>query len=124
MIRAERDDQAFLADWKVDRTHTRVLRAPEAPEALIAYIVFISKPIRLTRTYLLLASKGGRALEWLAQPGTNVWLIPHRLAIREWAKEGLGSSQDIYDRILPIGEVLEPSLAIEAAMTHIDHHQR
>jgi transcriptional regulator with XRE-family HTH domain len=117
--RAERDDQAFVADWKVDRTHTRVLPAPNAPEALIAYTIIISKPTPLTRTYLILASKGGQPLQWLAQPGTNVWLIPHQLAIQESAKEGARTSHDMYDHMLPLGETLEPSLAIEAALTHI-----
>jgi hypothetical protein len=66
--------------------------------------------------------QGGKPLQWLAQPGTNVWLIPHQLAIQEWAKEGLGTSKDMYDRMLPIGETLDPSLAIQAALTHIRHH--
>jgi hypothetical protein len=91
-IRAERDDQAFLSDWAIGPTRTRVLTDPDSPEALIAYTIHITKPLDLTRTYLLLASKGGQPLAWLAEPGTNIWLIPHELAIREWAKEGAGAA--------------------------------
>lgn len=99
-------------------SHPRAPRA-DVHEALIAYTVFIGRPVSLIRTCLLLASKGGQPLAWLAQPGTNVWLIPHELAIREWAREEAGASRDVYDRMLPLGEVLEPSLAIEAALTYI-----
>jgi hypothetical protein len=48
-----------------------------------------------------------------------VWLIPQQLVLREWAKEFAGTSRDMYDRMLPLGETLEPSLAIEAALTLI-----
>jgi len=53
---------------------------------------------------------------------------PRRAGCRRWcevsrtcgrAKEGAGTSHDMYDRMLPLGETLEPSLAIEAALTHI-----
>jgi hypothetical protein len=43
--------------------------------------------------------------------------------MREWAKEGAGAAMDVYDRMLPLGEVLEPSLAIEAALRHIGQEE-
>ncbi|HEY4827879.1 MAG TPA: hypothetical protein VIH85_13975 [Solirubrobacteraceae bacterium] len=108
--RASQQDQDFLADWKIaTTTRARVLLAPDATDALVAYTIDITRPIALTRTYLILASKNERALEWLAKPGTSVWLIPHPVAIPEWAKEGAGTRRDMYDRMLPLGEVLEPA---------------
>ena len=121
--RAAQDDQTFLADWKPESTHTRVLLDPERSEALVAYTIHITRPQAITRTYLLLASSGGQPLAWLAQPGTHVWLIPHHLATQQWAKEGAGAAADIYDRMLPLGEVTDPGLAIEASLQHIRYRE-
>ena len=98
-------------------SHPRAPRA-DVHEALIAYTVFIGRPVSLIRTCLLLASKGGQPLAWLAQPGTNVWLIPHELAIREGPEKRLAPAGTCTTDA-PAREVLEPSLAIEAALTYI-----
>jgi hypothetical protein len=50
--RAAQDDQTFLADWKPETTHTRVLLDPERSDALVAYTIRIIKPIVIRRTYL------------------------------------------------------------------------
>lgn len=94
---------------------------PRAPEALIAYNVHVSKLISLIWTHLAPGQQQGEPLGWLAEPGTNVWLIPHKLAIQEWAKEGAGTADDVNSRMFPLGEVIESVLSIQHALRHIRH---
>jgi hypothetical protein len=117
--RAELDDDAFLDEWESGAPHAHTLLCPQAPEALFAFTVRVNRPIALTRTYLLLVSKQARILFFLRQRGATIWLVPHAVALREWAKEGTGTGYDLYSQALPVGVVTAPPVGLDAALGHV-----
>ena len=117
--RAELDDDAFLDEWESGAPHAHTLLCPQAPEALFAFTVRVNRPIALTRTYLLLVSKQARMLSFLRQRGATIWLVPHAVALREWAKEGTGTGYDLYSQALPVGLVTMPPAGLGAALIHV-----
>jgi hypothetical protein len=117
--RAELDDDSFLDEWESGAPHAHTLLCPQAPEALFAFTVRVNRPIALTRTYLLLVSKQARILSFLRQRGATIWLVPHAVALREWAKEGAGTGYDLYSQALPVGLVNAPPVGLDAALVHV-----
>ncbi len=117
--RAELDDDAFLDEWESGAPHAHTLLCPQAPEALFAFTVRVNRPIALTRTYLLLVSKQARMLSFLRQRGATIWLVPHVVALREWAKEGTGTGYELYSQALPVGLVTAPPVGLGAALGHV-----
>lgn len=117
--RAELDDDAFLEEWESGAPHAHTLLCPQAPEALFAFTVRVNRPITLTRTYLLLVSKQARILSLLRQRGATIWLVPHAVALREWAKEGTGTGYELYSQALPVGLVTAPPVGLDAALGHV-----
>ena len=73
----------------------------------------------MTRTFLLALSKTAHILTFLREPGATIWLVPQTVAMREWAKEGLGVFEDLYSRALPVGIVTAPPAGLEAALAHV-----
>jgi hypothetical protein len=117
--RAELDDDAFLDEWESGAPHAHTVLCPQAPEALFAFTVRVNRPIALTRTYLLLVSKQARILSFLRQRGATIWLVPHAVAVREWAKEGTGTGYELYSQALPVGLVTAPPVGLGAALGHV-----
>jgi hypothetical protein len=117
--RAELDDDAFLEEWESGAPHAHTLFCPQAPEALFAFTVRVNRPIALTRTYLLLVSKQARMLSFLRQRDATIWLVPHAVALREWAKEGAGTGYELYSQALPVGLVEMPPAGLGAALRHV-----
>jgi hypothetical protein len=117
--RAELEDDAFLEQWESGAPRAHTLFCPDAPEALFAFTVDVNRPIALTRTYLLLVSKQARMLSVVCQRGATIWLVPHAVALREWAKEGAGTGYDLYSRALPVGLVTTPPAGLAAALGHV-----
>ena len=117
--RAELGDDAFLEEWESGAPRAHTLFCPQAPEALFAFTVRVNRPIALTRTYLLLVSKQARMLSFLRQRGATIWLVPHAVALREWAKEGVGTGYDLYSQALPVGLVTTPPVGLDAALAHV-----
>lgn len=118
--RAELDDDAFLAEWQTgDPPYGRTILCPHAPQALFAYAVSIARPVALTRMFLLALTKTAHILTFLREPGATIWLVPQTVALREWAKEGLGVFEDLYSRALPVGIVTRPPAGLEAALEHV-----
>lgn len=117
--RAELDDDAFLDEWESGAPHAHTLLCPPAPEALFALTVRVNRPIALTRTYLLLVRKQARILSLLRQRGATIWLVPHAVALREWAKEGTGTGHELYSQALPVGLVTMPPAGLGAALAHV-----
>ena len=117
--RAELDDDAFLDEWESAAPRAHTLFCPQAPEALFAFTIRVNRPVALTRTYLLLVSKQARMLSLLRRPGATIWLVPHAVALREWAKEGAGTGYDLYSQALPVGLVTAPPAGLDAALGHV-----
>ena len=115
------DDQAFIADWELAPTRAWALLCPHAPEALLAYNIALNRPFPLRRTFLLLVAKQAHILALLQQPGTSLWLVPHHVAIREWANEGTGTGYDTWGESLPLGLVPAPIPSVQLALQHISH---
>lgn len=122
--RARLGDEAFAAEWETNPApHAHVLLCPHAPEAIYAYTVRAIRPAELTRTYLLLVSKHARILSFLRQPGATIWLVPQTVALREWAKEGLGIAYEVYSRALPVGVVDAPPAGLDSALEHVGYDE-
>lgn len=118
--RAELDDDAFLAEWQTgDPPYGRTVLCPHSPQALFAYTVSIARPVAVTRTFLLALSEAAHVLTFLREPGATIWLVPQAVALREWAKEGLGVFEDLYSRALPVGIVTASPAGLEAALAHV-----
>jgi hypothetical protein len=117
--RAELDDDAFLEEWESGAQRAHTLLCPQRPEALFAFTVCVNRPVALTRTYLLLVSKQARMLSLLRRPGATIWLVPHAVALREWAKEGAGTGYELHSQALPIGLVTTPPVGLGAALAHV-----
>ena len=117
--RVELDDDAFLDEWESGAPRAHTLFCPQAPEALFAFTVRVNRPIALTRTYLLLVSKQARMLSFLRQRGATIWLVPHAVALREWAKEGAGTGYELYSQALSVGLVTAPPVGLGAALGHV-----
>lgn len=77
------------------------------------------RPVKLTRTFLLLVSKHARILSLLFEPGSVICLVPQAVAIREWAKEGAGTADELLDHMLPVGQVEIPPRGLEQALEHV-----
>ncbi len=117
---AQLRDEQFAAQWQTKPTaRAHVLMCPFAPEALWAYRVEVLRPVKLERTYLLLVSKHAHVLSLLLKPGSIVWLVPQMVAMREWAREGLGTAYDLLSRALPVGRVTEPPRGLEQTLEHV-----
>lgn len=122
--RALLDDQSFLAQWQAGpHPHTRVLLCPHGPEAMLAYTIEVTRPIKLSRTFLLLISKQAAILSTLQQSGASVWLFPKDIALREGARQGKGSAYDIYSRALPLGAVTAPTTNLDIALKHVGYNR-
>ncbi len=113
-----RDDQEFLAKYEASAERLWAILSPEGPEALIGVQAAIKKPRRVRRTFLLLASRHAHILGPLTQPGSTLWLIPDRVAQREWVKEGAGSAYDLWRESLPVGQITAPIQAVQLALGH------
>jgi len=96
-----------------------VLLCPHAPEAICAYQVSVLRPVKLTRTFILLVSKHARILAVLREPGAVIWLVPQSVAMREWAREGAGTAYDLLRHALPVGTVETPPRGLERALSHV-----
>ena len=121
--RAELDNDAFLGEFESGAPRAHTLFCPDRPEALFAFTVCVDRPIAPTRTYLLLVSKQARMLSFLCQRGATICLVPHVVALREWAKEGTGTGYDLYSRALPVGLVTAArSRRVVRAMTQVTRH--
>jgi hypothetical protein len=113
-------EAAFAAAWETNPApHAHVLFCPHAPEALYAYQVSVLRPVTLTRTFLLPVSKHAHVLSLLREPGAVIWLVPQRVAIREWAREGVGSYEELVPHMLPVGQVQMPRRGLERALEHV-----
>jgi hypothetical protein len=118
--RARLDVNEFAFEWQTNAMPRAYgLLCPDAPEAIYAYNVEVLRPVKLTRTYLLLASKQARILAYLREPGTTIWLVPQAVAWREWAKEGLGTADDVFSRALPVGQVNTRPVHLDTVLRHI-----
>lgn len=120
--RAGLDDEQFAAQWETNPArHAHVLVCPHAPEATYAYQVRVLRPVKLTRTLLLLVSKHARILSLLLEPGAVIWLVPQAIAMREWASEGVGTADDLLAHALPVGQVKTPPRGLEQALGHFGY---
>jgi hypothetical protein len=118
-------DEQVAAQWRIDpvaRAH--VVMCPHAPEAVWAYHVTVLGPIALTRTYLLLVSKHAHVLSLLRESDSVVWLVQQSVAMREWAREGLGTAYDLLSHALPVGLVTAPPRGLEQALEHVGFRER
>ena len=55
----------------------------------------------------------------LRQRGVTIWLVPHAVALREWAQEGAGTGYEPYSQALPVGLVTAPLTGLDAALGHV-----
>jgi hypothetical protein len=55
----------------------------------------------------------------LRQRGATIWLVPHAVALREWAQEGAGTGYEPYSQALPVGLVTAPLTGLDAALGHV-----
>ena len=118
--RARLGDEEFVAHWATNPApHAHVLLCPHAPEAIYAYQVSVLRPVKLTRTFLLLVSKHARILSLLLEPGAVIWLVPQSIALREWAREGAGTAYDLLRHALPVGTVDTPPRGLMQALEHV-----
>ncbi|MGO9499246.1 MAG: hypothetical protein ACLQA5_21425 [Solirubrobacteraceae bacterium] len=120
--RAGLGDEGFAARWETNPApHAHVLLCPHAPEAIYTYQVSVRRPVKLTRTFLLLVSKHAPILSLLLEPGAVIWLVPQWVAIREWAREGTGSAGDLLAHALPVGRVDTTPHGLEQALEHVGY---
>ena len=123
--RARLEDEQFARRWQTDpvpRAH--VILCPHAPEAIWAYHLVVRRPVKLERTYLLLFSKHAPILSFLEQSGSVIWLVPETVAVREWAREGLGTADELVACALPVGAVQAPLPGLEMALEHVGYRAR
>ena len=81
------------------------------------------RPVKLTRTFLLLVSKHARILSLLLEPGAVIWLVPQTVAMREWAREGVGTAYDLLSHALRVGRVEARPRGLEEALEHVGHRE-
>jgi hypothetical protein len=118
--RARVGDEEFAASWETNPApHAHVLLCPHAQEAIYAYQVSVLRPVKLTRTFLLLVSKQAKILALLLEPGAVIWLVPQTIAVREWAREGAGTAHDLLRHALPVGTVDRRPRGLEQALAHV-----
>jgi hypothetical protein len=120
--RASNEDVA--AGVEVSQIAATTFLCPDGPEALLAYTIQLSRPWELRRTFLLMLSTRLDIYAALTRPGTTIWLVPHRTAIREWAREDTGTANDVWHESLPIAQTTSDSLAIAHALQHIANTTR
>jgi hypothetical protein len=119
-LRERLDDDEFLAQWESSpASAARVVMDPASPQALLRYTLVIERPERVERRFLFLVHKLAPQLLWLQQPGTQLWLVPQRIA--QSAPAGITSAYDIVSRCLPVGMVSAPLAGLDEALAHVGY---
>lgn len=119
-LRERLADDEFLAQWEVSAaTVARVVLDPTSPQALLRYGVPIERPQQIERRFLFLVHALAPQLASLAHPGTDLWLIPQRVA------EGRAPTEtavgDLLSHCLPLGTISKSIPALDLALTHVGY---
>jgi hypothetical protein len=117
-IRERLDDDEFLAQWKAaDQRASRVLLDSTGPHALLRYTVGIERPEQIERQFLFLVHALAPQLTVLQQPGTELVLIPQRIAQRNAGVTTGG--YEVISYCLPLGTITEPLAGLTQALAHV-----
>lgn len=122
-IRERLDDDEFLAQWQpAGQRASRVLLDSTGPHALLRYTIGIERPEQIERQFLFLVHALAPQLATMQQPGTELVLIPQRIAQRN-----AGVTTGDYEAIsycLPLGAIPEPLAGLTQALAHVGNGGR